>query len=194
MHSVNPHPCSWLFLLTLKNSKNSGQFCIVFEVFLLLGIQEFQVIFQTALCKATQCTKAHGLQLKEGGNCYIRAPVLLACTTKGKGTYGKLVWLCPCLIPISTMHWQAWLHKFTRKILFTGNSPVPATEGRVTIFLTKSLQGKTIAYGFCSGSAGYNITSHPGENKFHRNIQALLTAKMVFEILFIFVQMPLGSV
>lgn len=43
------------------------------------------MIFQIALHKASQGSKAHGLQLK-GGNCFIRAPVL-ACATKGKGTY-----------------------------------------------------------------------------------------------------------
>lgn len=90
------------------------------------------------------------------------------------------------------MHWQAWLHKFTRKVLFSENTPLPTTKERVSIFIVSHI--KAIEHRLWSGCTGFPIRSHPGANKFQRHFQALLTAKMVFQILFIFIQMPLGSV
>lgn len=57
------------------------------------GYRNFRWFFQVALHKASQGSKAHGLQLK-GGNCFIRAPALLACTTKEKGTCWELSQPC----------------------------------------------------------------------------------------------------
>lgn len=112
-----------------------------FKVFLLLGIQEFQVIFQITFYKASQGSKVHGLQLKRG-NCFIRAPVLLACTTKAREHMESLCGF----ISISSLSQvctdKPWLHKFTRKVLFPGNSPVPATKESVTIFLTSHFKAR----------------------------------------------------
>lgn len=104
------------------------------------GYRNFRWFFQIALHKASQCSRAHGLQLK-WGNCFIRAPVLLACTAKEEGTYWEL-----SLPFIDKCSFASLPEKFSR------GSPLPATKEGVTTILTSHLRHQ--AYCFCSGSTG----------------------------------------
>lgn len=107
------------------------------------GYRNFRWFFQIALHNATRGSKTHGLQLKEG-NCFIRAPVLLACTTKGKGREHTES-LCG-FVPMSSLSQlcsdKPGCTSLPGKSSFSGNSPLPATKERVTIFLTSHFKAR----------------------------------------------------
>lgn len=107
------------------------------------GYRNFRWFFQIVLHKASQGSKAHGLQLK-GGNRFIRAPVLLACTTKEKARY-----------------WNYLNHALTSPVLqvyqknpLFKEHPFAHHQRKCYHHPRKSFQGKTPAYCFCSGSTG----------------------------------------
>lgn len=109
IHIVNPYSCSpnvflliWRELFLISGAPRSSCrivvtsvfffIIIIFKAFVWLEIGEIQVIFPIPLYKASKFSKVQGLQLK-GGNCFVSAPILLACATKGKRANLELVWL-----------------------------------------------------------------------------------------------------
>lgn len=148
-------------------------FISIFNAFVWLEIGEFQVIVPIPLYKASKFSKVQSLQL-EGGNCFVSAPILLAYGTKWNRANWQLVRL-PILSLSQLCFDKCSCMSLSGKYPFRGiEVSKPPKKG--CHFTFESLQGPATVYWIGSGSAGRNIMSQPGANKYQRHFQALLTA------------------
>lgn len=207
MHSVNPHRCSCFFLLTLKNSNH-----VLSLKHLVLQGEFWSLLYLFQGFLVTGDTGISGDFFKQRYIMLLEVARHMACSSRKeiaslehlsflhvllKGREGNILRACVALSlchPYLNYALTSPVAQVYQENPLFREQPSASHQRKGYHLPYKSLQGKAIAYCFCSGSTGFNIRSQPGANKFQRHFQALLTAKMVFQILFIFVQMPLGSV